>query len=71
MILINDTPLEQFVSGVNVSENYCSSCSYLTGTDAYCRMVKYKGTKYEEMPETIIRSALYKAAGINKKGEHL
>jgi len=69
MILINDTPLEQILSGVNVSQNYCQSCSCLTGTDTYCRTVKYNGKQYEEIPEIIIRSAVLKAAEIDTEGK--
>lgn len=71
MILINDTPIEQILSGVNNSQNYCSSCSCLTGTDAYCRTVEYNGKQYEEIPEIIIRRAVLKAAGLYKEGEKL
>lgn len=69
MILINDTPLEQLLSGANVSQNYCPSCSCLTGSDAYCRTIEYKGKQYEEIPETIIRKAVLRAAGVDKEGK--
>jgi hypothetical protein len=68
MILVNDTPLEQILSGVNISQNYCSSCSCLTGNDTYCRTIEYNGKQYEEIPETIIRRAVLKAAGLDKGG---
>jgi hypothetical protein len=69
MILINDVPLEQILSGASVSKNYCQSCSCLTATDAYCRTIEYKGKQYEEIPEAIIRKAILQAAGINTEGE--
>lgn len=69
MILINDAPLEQLLSNANVSQNYCSSCSCLTGSDAYCRTIEYKGKQYEEIPEKIIRSAILRAAGLDEEGE--
>jgi len=69
MILINDTPLEQILSGVNVSKNYCQSCSCLTGTDVYCRTIEYKGKHYEEIPEALIRKAILQAVGLNTEGE--
>ncbi len=69
MILINNKPLEQILSNVKVGENYCASCSCITGNDAYCRTIEYKGKQYEEIPETIIRKAVLRAAGLDKKGE--
>ena len=69
MLLINNVPLEEILYGVNVSQNYCQSCSCLTGADAYCRSVEYKGKHFEEIPENLIRSAVLQVAGIVAEGE--
>jgi len=53
-------PLEYIFSGVRVAENYCSSCSCLTGSETYCRTIQYNGKTYEEIPEEIIRKAVFK-----------
>ena len=60
MILINGKPLEYILSGARVAENYCSSCSCLTGCETYCRTIQYNGKTYEEIPEEIIRKAVFK-----------
>lgn len=57
MILFNDAPLEKLLEGAMVSDSACHSCSCLTGTDAYCRTVKYEGATHEEIPEELIRRA--------------
>lgn len=61
LILIDGRPLEDILSGATAGENYCSSCSCLTGRDAYCRTVSYDGETYEEIPEEIIREAAFTA----------
>lgn len=63
-VLFNGVPLEQILSGVEVSENYCASCSDLTGSEVYCRTVRFKGETHEEVPRLLIREAAYKAAGL-------
>lgn len=60
MILINDVPLESILSDVEVDENYCDSCTCLTGKRTYCRTVVYKGRTFEEIPEKLIRLAVFK-----------
>ncbi len=66
-ILINDIPLEQILSDAKIDENYCESCSCITGTDAYCRTIEYQGKTYEEIPEEIIRRAVFKTLNLNEK----
>lgn len=66
MILINDKPLEQILSRAKVSENYCESCSCITGNEAYCRTIQYNGKTYEEIPEEIIRKAVFKILKLEK-----
>jgi hypothetical protein len=66
MVLIDEQPLEHILSGVKVAENYCSSCSCLTGDTTYCRTIQYNGETYEEIPEEIIRKAVFKILNLNK-----
>lgn len=67
MILFNGVPLEELLTGAEVSENACPSCACITGTAAFCRTIEYDGKTYEEIPEELIRKAAYKAIGLNKR----
>ena len=58
LILINGRPLESILSGATAGENYCSSCSCLTGRDAYCRTISYDSETYEEIPGEVIKKAV-------------
>ncbi len=71
MILINDKPLEQILPKAKVAENYCASCSCITGNETHCRTIQYDGKSYEEIPEEIIRKAVLKVVGLNENGEKL
>lgn len=63
-VLFNGVPLDQVLSGVEVSENHCDSCSDLTGSDVCCRTVRFEGQIHGEVPRSLIREAAYKAAGL-------
>ena len=65
IILINEIPLEQILSNAKIDENYCESCSCITGSDAYCRTIDYQGKTYEEIPEELIRRAVFKILNLN------
>lgn len=67
MILLNDKPLEHIIPKAKADENYCSSCSCLTGNNTYCRTIQYEGKTYEEIPEELIRTAVYKLLNLNSK----
>lgn len=67
MIFINGKTLESILSGAKVAENYCSSCTCLTGNETYCRTIHYNGKTYEEIPEELIRKAVFKT--LNFKGD--
>ncbi len=67
MILINGKTLESILSGAKVDENYCSSCTCLTGNETYCRTIQYNGKTYEEIPEELIRKAVFKTLNLNEK----
>lgn len=63
VILFNGVPLENILN-IDISQNYCDSCSDLIGKDAYCRTVVYEGNEYEDIPAKAIRAAAFKALGI-------
>jgi len=67
IILINGKPIENILSSAEVSQNYCSSCTCLTGNETYCRTIVYKGKTYEEIPEELIKKAVFKMLKINEK----
>jgi len=67
MILINGMTIESILSGAKVAENYCSSCTCLTGNETYCRTIEYNGETYEEIPEELIRRAVFKTLNLNEK----
>jgi len=64
MILINGKTLESILYRAKVAENYCSSCTCLTGNETYCRTIEYNGETYEEIPEKLIREAVFKTLKI-------
>ncbi len=64
-ILFNGIPIEDILN-IEVSENYCDSCTNLLGADTYCRTVKYEGSEYEDIPAKAIRQAAFKVMGIEE-----
>lgn len=63
MLLFNGEPLETILDNAAADENHCESCSCLTDSETNCRTVEYEGKTYEEIPEALIRKAIYKAIG--------
>jgi len=53
----NGRTLEDVLENLQVSENYCGSCTELTGKETYCRTVKKDGETYEEVPASVIWDA--------------
>ena len=62
-ILYNGVAIEDILD-IEVSANYCDSCTDLLGQDTYCRTVRYDGNEYEDIPAKAIRHAAYKVLGI-------
>jgi len=62
-ILFNGVPIEDILN-IEVSENYCDSCTSLLGKKTYCRTVMYDGNEYEDIPAKAIRQAALKVLGI-------
>jgi hypothetical protein len=58
MILLNGRPLEDILSDAKADENYCSSCSCLTGKEARCRTISYNDMVYEDIPVELIRMSV-------------
>jgi hypothetical protein len=65
MILFNGIPIEDLLN-IEVSSNYCDSCTSLLGEETYCRTVKFEENEYEDIPAKAIRQAAYKALGIEE-----
>ncbi len=63
ILLFNGVPIEEILD-IQVSENFCESCTTLLGKDSFCRTVKYKGNEYEDIPAKAIRLAALKVLGI-------
>lgn len=68
-ILINNRPLEDWLSGARVSESICPSCCELIGDEVYCRTIEYEGKAYESVPEEIIRQTIYKTLDLKEEKE--
>lgn len=64
-ILFNDVPIEDILN-IEVSMNYCESCSTLLGAKTYCRTVRFEDNEYEDIPAKAIRQAAYKVLGIKE-----
>jgi hypothetical protein len=62
-VLLDGVAIEEILS-IEVSDNYCESCSKLMNEDAYCRTVLYKGRVYEDIPSEAIKHGAYKVLGI-------
>jgi hypothetical protein len=61
-ILFDGIPIEDILN-IEVSENFCDSCSNLLGYETYCRTVTYDGNEYEDIPAKAIRQAALKVLG--------
>jgi len=68
MILLNGRPLEDVLSDAESDENYCSSCSCLTGKEAQCRTIRYNHQVYEDIPAELIRTAVNTILSLNDGG---
>jgi hypothetical protein len=64
-ILFNGVPIEDILD-IEVSKNYCDSCTELLETDTYCRTITFEGNDYEDIPAKAIRQAAFKALGIEE-----
>lgn len=60
-VLINGTPIEGFVQGEAAASD-CPSCGDLVGAPCACRTVRVGGEEFEELPESLIVTAILNAA---------
>ncbi|KUO72411.1 MAG: hypothetical protein APF81_03080 [Desulfosporosinus sp. BRH_c37] len=64
-ILFNGVPIEDILN-IEVSQNYCDSCTTLLGNETYCRTIRYEGEEYEDIPAKAIRQAALKVLGMEE-----
>jgi len=64
-VIFNGVPIENILD-IEISENYCDSCTALLGKETYCRAVKFEGVEFEDIPAKAIRQAAYKALGMEE-----
>lgn len=64
-ILFNGVPIEDILN-IEVSQNYCDSCTALLGNETYCRTIRYEGEEYEDIPAKAIRQAALKVLGMEE-----
>lgn len=64
-ILFNGVPIEEILV-IQVSENYCDSCTALLGAETYCRTIMFEGNEYEDIPAKAIRQAALKILGVEE-----
>jgi NAD-dependent dihydropyrimidine dehydrogenase PreA subunit len=58
-LLFNNIPLEDILN-IEVSQNYCGSCTDLLGKATNCGTIIFDGNEYEAIPAKAIRLAAYK-----------
>lgn len=68
MLLFNGVAIEDILD-IEVSENFCDSCTELLGTGSriYCRTITYEGNEYEDIPAKAIRGAALQVLGIEER----
>jgi len=64
-ILFNGIPIEDILD-IEVSKNFCDSCTALLGAETFCRTVIFEGNEYEVIPAKAIRQAAYKVLGLKE-----
>ncbi|MDV2481049.1 DUF2703 domain-containing protein [Methanoculleus sp. Wushi-C6] len=67
-LLFNGVPIEELLEGVEVTATSCSSCATCgedcgedCGEEADCRMLRYNGEAYEDIPPELIGRAAARA----------
>lgn len=45
---------------LEVKENYCSSCSDLSGTETFCRVWNFQGEEFSTVPKSLVIEAILK-----------
>ena len=58
-VIINGTPLEEYLSDARVVQTPCCSCACLTGQDeAECRAIDYGGDRYEAITPDLLKRVI-------------
>lgn len=65
-ILFNGVAIEDILN-IQVSQNFCESCTDLLGSEIYCRTIIFEGEEYEDIPAKAIRQAAYKSLGLEEE----
>ncbi len=47
-------------AALEVRENYCSSCSDLSGTETFCRVWNFQGEEFSTVPKSLVIEAILK-----------
>ena len=66
-VIINGTPLEEYLSDAEVVQTPCCSCACITGQDeAECRAIDYEGDRYEAISPDLLKRVII---GIVESGD--
>jgi len=58
-VIINGTPLEEYLPGAEVVQTPCCSCACITGQDeAECRAIDYGGNRYEALTPDLLKRVI-------------
>ena len=58
-VIIDGIPLEEYLSGAEVVQTPCCSCSCITGQDAAeCRAIDYGGDRYEAISPDLLKQVI-------------
>lgn len=58
-VIIDGTPLEEYLSGAEVVQTPCCSCACITGHDkAECRAIDYGGNRYEALTPDLLKRVI-------------
>ena len=58
-VIINGTPLEEYLSDARVVQTPCCSCACITGQDeAECRAIDYEGIRYEAITPELLKQVI-------------
>jgi hypothetical protein len=58
-VIINGTPLEEYLSGAQVVQTPCCSCACITGQDeTECRAIDVGGDRYEAIPPELLKKII-------------
>lgn len=60
-IRLNGMDIEEIVTGkIEISDNYCGSCSDVCGEETNCRTFEYDGETSENIPREMLREGILK-----------